>query len=109
VLVDETWTKTNMTRTHGRAPCGQRLIARLPPYSPDLNPIEMMFSKLKTLPRKADGGTHPRAEAANAARRLCGEPSGERPRPAPEGQHYACFFSIRARRIFRPRAIDSSI
>ena len=24
----------------------------LPPYSPDLNPIEMMFSKLKTLIRK---------------------------------------------------------
>ena len=26
----------------------------LPPYSPDLNPIEMVFSKLKTLFRKAD-------------------------------------------------------
>ena len=26
----------------------------LPPYSPDLNPIEMMFSKLKTLLRRAD-------------------------------------------------------
>lgn len=26
----------------------------LPPYSPDLNPIEMAFSKLKTLLRKAD-------------------------------------------------------
>jgi transposase len=26
----------------------------LPPYSPDLNPIEMMFAKLKTLMRKAD-------------------------------------------------------
>jgi transposase len=26
----------------------------LPPYSPDLNPIEMVFAKLKTLPRKAD-------------------------------------------------------
>ena len=25
----------------------------LPPYSPDLNPIEMMFAKLKTLLRKA--------------------------------------------------------
>jgi len=25
----------------------------LPPYSPDLNPIEMVFSKLKTLLRKA--------------------------------------------------------
>ena len=133
MFVDETWTKTNMTRTHGRAPRGQRLVARvphgrwttmtflaalradridapcvidgpingvifrawieqflvptlqpgdvvlldnlgshkgiairrairaagahllfLPPYSPDLNPIEMMFAKLKTMLRKAD-------------------------------------------------------
>jgi transposase len=133
VFVDETWAKTNMTRTHGRAPLGQRLIAAvphgrwttttflaglrvdgivapcvfdgpingclfrawveqflapmlrpgdvvvldnlgshkghavrqmirsvgahllfLPPYSPDLNPIEMVFAKLKTLLRKAD-------------------------------------------------------
>jgi transposase len=30
----------------------------LPPYSPDLNPIEKFFSKLKTLLRAA-GGTHP--------------------------------------------------
>lgn len=133
VFVDETWSKTNMTRAHGRALRGQRLVARvphghwktmtfiaalrsdridapcvidgpingatflawvmqflvptlrpgdivvldnlgshkgaavrrairqagahllfLPPYSPDLNPIEMMFAKLKTLLRKAD-------------------------------------------------------
>jgi transposase len=132
VFVDETWTKTNMTRTHGRAPHGQRLVARvphrpwttmtllaglraegitaacvidgpinaaillawvvqflvptlrpgdivvldnlgshkgvavrralcaaahllfLPPYSPDLNPIERVFAKLKTLLRMAD-------------------------------------------------------
>jgi transposase len=133
VFVDETWAKTNMTRTHGRAPRGERLIARvphgrwttmtflaglrsegivapcvidgpingsiflawvvqflvptlrvhdivlldnlgshkgqrvrraireagahllfLPPYSPDLNPIEQVFAKLKTLLRKAD-------------------------------------------------------
>jgi transposase len=31
---------------------GARLLF-LPPYSPDLNPIEMLFSKLKTLLRKA--------------------------------------------------------
>jgi hypothetical protein len=86
-----------MTRTHGRAPRGQRLIGRvphgrwttmtflaglrvqgiiapcvidgpingpmflacahrllLPPYSPDLNPIEQAFAKLKTLLRSAD-------------------------------------------------------
>ena len=29
----------------------------LPPYSPDLNPIEMVFAKLKTLFRKADSRT----------------------------------------------------
>lgn len=132
VFIDETWAKTNMTRTHGRAPRGQRLVAKvpqgrwrtltflaalrsdriaapcvidgpingesflayveqvlvptlkpgdiviidnlgshkgkavrrairaagaklffLPPYSPDLNPIEQVFAKLKTLLRKA--------------------------------------------------------
>ena len=30
VFVDEIWAKTNMTRTHGRAPRGQRLAARVP-------------------------------------------------------------------------------
>lgn len=30
VFVDETWTKTNMTRTHGRCPRDQRLIAKVP-------------------------------------------------------------------------------
>ena len=32
-------------------------IMYLPPYSPDLNPIEMPFAKLKTLFRKADRRT----------------------------------------------------
>ncbi|MGA8949168.1 MAG: IS630 family transposase [Xanthobacteraceae bacterium] len=132
VFIDGTWAKTNMTRSHGRAPRGQRLVAKaphgrwrtltflaalrrdrieapcvidgpingesflayveqllipalkpgdiviidnlgshkgkavrrairaagaklffLPPYSPDLNPIEQVFAKLKTLLRKA--------------------------------------------------------
>jgi transposase len=132
VFIDETWAKTNMTRLRGRAPLGQRLIAKvphghwktttliaamdshgircsttvdgavnrdvfeafvqqvlmptlkigdivvmdnlsshkgqrvrvmiestgamllfLPPYSPDLNPIELAFSKLKQLLRSA--------------------------------------------------------
>jgi transposase len=132
VFIDETWAKTNMTRTHGRSRRGERLVAKvphghwqtltflaalradridapcvidgpingdsflayveqvlvptlkpgdivvidnlgshkgkavrrairaagaklffLPPYSPDLNPIEQMFAKLKTLLRKA--------------------------------------------------------
>ena len=29
----------------------------LPPYSPDLNPIEQVFAKLKTLLRKQDART----------------------------------------------------
>jgi len=132
VFIDETWTKTNMTRLRGWAPRGRRLVAKvpqgrwrtltflaalrqdriaapcvidgpingesflayveqvlvpalkpgdiviidnlgshkgkavrrairsagaklffLPPYSPDLNPIEQAFAKLKTLLRKA--------------------------------------------------------
>jgi transposase len=132
VFIDETWAKTNMTRSHGRALKGQRLVAKvphgrwrtmtflaalrhdriaapcvidgpingrsflayveqfllptlqpgdivvmdnlgshkgkavrqavrkagaklffLPPYSPDLNPIEQLFAKLKTLLKKA--------------------------------------------------------
>jgi transposase len=132
VFIDETWAKTNMTRLRGWAPCGQKLLAKvpqgrwrtltflaalrcdridapcvidgpidgqtfrayieqillptlrpgdiviidnlgshksmavrrairtagaklffLPPYSPDLNPIEQVFAKLKTLLRKA--------------------------------------------------------
>jgi transposase len=136
VFIDETWAKTNMTRTHGRAPRGTRLVAKaphgrwrtltflaalrhdgikapcvidgpingesflayveqllvpilrpgdivifdnlgshkgkavrrairavgaklffLPPYSPDLNPIEQVFAKLKTLLRKASERT----------------------------------------------------
>lgn len=132
VFIDETWAKTNLTRTHGRSPRGQRLVAKvphgrwrtltflaalrrdgieapcvidgpingesflayveqflvptlrpgdiviidnlgshkgkavrrairaagaklffLPPYSPDLNPIEQVFAKLKALLRSA--------------------------------------------------------
>ena len=30
VFIDETWAKTNMTRTHGRALCGRRLVAAVP-------------------------------------------------------------------------------
>jgi transposase len=30
IFVDETWAKTNMTRLRGRAPIGQRLIAKVP-------------------------------------------------------------------------------
>ena len=136
VFIDETWAKTNMTRTHGRARRGERLLAKvphghwktmtfiaalrldgitaplvldqpingewfrayveqalvptlkpgdvvimdnlgshrgravraairkagahllfLPPYSPDLNPIEQVFAKLKHLMRRAQPRT----------------------------------------------------
>jgi putative transposase len=30
VFIDETWTKTNMTRRYGRAPRGQRLVDAVP-------------------------------------------------------------------------------
>ena len=36
----------------------------LPPYSPDLNPIELAFSKLKTLLRKAAARTKEELEKA---------------------------------------------
>lgn len=136
MFIDETWAKTNMTRLRGWAPCGKKLLAKvpqgrwrtltflaalrcdridapcvidgpidgetflayveqlllptlkpgdivvidnlgshkamavrrairsvgaklffLPPYSPDLNPIEQVFAKLKTLLRKTNRRT----------------------------------------------------
>ena len=42
----------------------------LPPYSPDLNPIEMAFSKLKTLIRKATAQTYD--ELWQAVGHVCG-------------------------------------
>jgi transposase len=39
----------------------------LPPYSPDLNPIEQVFAKLKTLLRKAEERT-----VDGLWRRICG-------------------------------------
>jgi transposase len=47
--------KSRIIRTLIRA-AGARLFY-LPPYSPDLNPIEQVFAKLKTLLRKADERT----------------------------------------------------
>lgn len=145
VFIDETWAKTNMTRTHGRCARGERLIAKvphghrktltfiaglrhdgitapcvfdgpinaesflawlvqflipivragdivvmdnlsshknaavrrairaagaklfyLPPYSPDLNPIEQAFAKLKTLLRKQNARTTEQVETCIA-------------------------------------------
>jgi transposase len=45
VFLDETGTATNQA-------AGASLLY-LPPYSPDLNPIEQVFAKLKALLRKA--------------------------------------------------------
>lgn len=42
----------------------------LPPCSPDLNPIEMAFAKLKTLLRKADARTYD--QLWQAVGRVCG-------------------------------------
>ena len=57
VFLYETWATTSMTRLRGRALRGARVLelvpgaqaelVYLPPYSPDLNPIELAFSKIK--------------------------------------------------------------
>ena len=81
VFIDETWAKTNMTRTRGWHRRGEptssswtilvlikdaRFAPRSErqargscswPYSPDLNPIEQVFAKLKTLLCKAEART----------------------------------------------------
>ena len=59
VFIDETATSTSLVRLRGRCPRTDAIEAvgatafYLPPYSPDLNPIEQVFSKLKALLRKA--------------------------------------------------------
>ncbi len=45
------WANLNASRFRGA------ILLYLPPYSPDLNPIEMAFAKLKTLLRKAAART----------------------------------------------------
>ena len=56
IFLDETWTTTAMTRRYAWADAGAYLLF-LPPYSPDLNPIEMAFAKLKELLRQAQART----------------------------------------------------
>jgi transposase len=45
------------------AECGARVI-RLAPYSPDFSPIELMWSKIKTLMRSAKARTREELERA---------------------------------------------
>src|SRR5919112_828802 len=85
IFLDETAATTKMTRTHGRCLRGQRLLdpvphghwktstlvaglretieahaatlLYLPPYSPDFNPIEKAFAKIKATLRKIGART----------------------------------------------------
>ena len=56
MFVDGFGATTTMQRTHGRAAPGERVASRgaaraLPPYSPDLNPIELAISEVKAVMR----------------------------------------------------------
>ncbi|GGB14127.1 hypothetical protein GCM10011491_47090 [Brucella endophytica] len=53
VILDNLGSHKGMPARKAIRDAGARLFF-LPPYSPDLNPIEMMFAKLKALVRKAD-------------------------------------------------------
>ena len=50
--LDRTWGQRQLLRAQGNR------ILFLPPYSPDLNPIELTFSKLKTLIPKGAARTY---------------------------------------------------
>jgi transposase len=54
-------------RTLGLIDQAKAEVLFLPAYSPDLNPIEMMWSKVKTLLRKAQARSHPDLLAAIAS------------------------------------------
>jgi transposase len=53
VIMDNLGSHKGQAVRHAIRAVGARLFF-LPPYSPDLNPIEQVFAKLKTLLRKAD-------------------------------------------------------
>lgn len=177
IFVDETWAKTNMTRTHGRCARGRRLVAKvphgrrqtltfvaglrcdsmvapcvidgpidtesflawmeqflvptlrpgeivaidnlsshkhaairqairsvgaklfyLPRYSPDLNPIEQAFAKLKTLLRKENARTLEQVEAGIArAKRLWAGEAGCHERADDSGRRSPSRSSVRVR------------
>ena len=52
VIIDNLGSHKGKAVRHAIRAAGARLFF-LPPYSPDLNPIEQVFAKLKTLLRKA--------------------------------------------------------
>ncbi len=52
VIIDNLGSHKGKTVRHAIRAAGAKLFF-LPPYSPDLNPIEQVFAKLKTLMRKA--------------------------------------------------------
>ena len=51
-VTSSSWITSPPTRSKAILAAGAGLLY-LPPYSPDLNPIEQLFAKLKTLLRKA--------------------------------------------------------
>lgn len=56
VILDNLGSHKNATARNAIRQAGAHMLF-LPPYSPDLNPIEMMFAKLKILVRRADERT----------------------------------------------------
>jgi transposase len=56
VIADKLGSRKGLPARHFIRRAGAHLLF-LPPYSPDLNPIEIVFAKLKTLFRKTDERT----------------------------------------------------
>lgn len=53
MFVDEACAKTNMTRTHGRAACGQRLVAKVPHVRTAIDTARLKLgeNRFQTIPR----------------------------------------------------------
>lgn len=62
-FIDETGMNLALTRLYGRAAPGVRVVY-LSPYSPDLNPIEKCWAKIKTALRHAKARTRTRLDTA---------------------------------------------
>ena len=92
VFVDETWAKTNMTRTHGRCARGRRLVAKVPHGRwTTLTFIAALRCDQITAPFVIDGpingdwlpGLDPRGPGPDPAAWRCGRPRQPR---QPQGQ-----------------------